>query len=106
MTRTHQIILLVLLIALALAQYLLIEGYLKPWSSLTGQALTSDLPATLAPEAIEFASRCMSRWMSASMSRSRSLTCSVSCITRARVTRAEEMFKEASFPPGICGAQA
>ena len=39
MTRTQQIILLVLLIVLAVAQYLLREGYLKPWSSLTGQAL-------------------------------------------------------------------
>jgi hypothetical protein len=41
MTRTQQIILLVLLVALAVAQYLLREGYLKPWSLLTGQALAS-----------------------------------------------------------------
>jgi hypothetical protein len=41
MTRTQYIIFLALLIALAVAQYLLSEGYLKPWSSLTGQALAS-----------------------------------------------------------------
>jgi hypothetical protein len=41
MTRIQYIIFLVLLIALAVAQYLLSKGYLKPWSSLTGQALAS-----------------------------------------------------------------